>query len=215
MPENSWPAIKLGHQLGADLIEVDVQMSRDGVPFLRHNYQLPDGRWGHNLAWDELSSLRVEGEALPSLEDVLVWAREVDVILSLDIKNMFHPAGNMTETVIRLLERTNTQDRVVLLFIDHPELLRTKQAHPELTTRALVSGRLLDYPGYLRSIRADSVSLMYGMFHPQDVEQLHAAGLSVTLGGLWNPDPDLFRVLEIDVFNHGDPAAARKLLETR
>ena len=147
--------------------------------------------------------------------DVLVWAREVDVILALDIKNMFHPAGNMTETVIRLLERTDTQDRAVLLFIDHPELLRTKQAHPELTTRALVSGRLLDYPGYLRSIRADSVSLMYGMFHPQDVEQIHAAGLAVSLGGLWNPAPDLFRVLEIDVFSHGDPAVARKLLETR
>ena len=67
VPENSWPAIKLGHQFGADLIEVDVQMSRDGVPFLRHNYQLPDGRWGHDLAWDELSRLRVEGEALPRL----------------------------------------------------------------------------------------------------------------------------------------------------
>ena len=49
VPENSWSAIKLGHQLGADLIEVDVQLSRDDVPFLRHNYQLPDGRWGHDL----------------------------------------------------------------------------------------------------------------------------------------------------------------------
>jgi len=42
VPENSWSAIKLGHQLGADLIEVDVQMSQDGVPFLRHNYQSVD-----------------------------------------------------------------------------------------------------------------------------------------------------------------------------
>jgi glycerophosphoryl diester phosphodiesterase len=215
VPENSWAAIKLGHALGADLIEVDVQMSRDGIPFLRHNYQLPDGRWGHDLAWDELSRLRVEGEALPKLEEVLVWAREVEVILSLDIKNMFHPAGTLTETVIRLLERTNTHDRALLLFIDHPELLRTKRIHPELTTRALVSGRLLNYPAYLRSLQADSVSLMYGMFHPQDVEQIHAAGISVTLGGLWNLDGNLFRELEIDVFSHGDPAAARRLLETR
>ena len=33
VPENSWSAIKLGHELGADLIEVDVQMSRDGAHF--------------------------------------------------------------------------------------------------------------------------------------------------------------------------------------
>jgi glycerophosphoryl diester phosphodiesterase len=31
LPENSWPAIQRGHQMGADLIEVDVQLSRDGV----------------------------------------------------------------------------------------------------------------------------------------------------------------------------------------
>src|SRR5215510_14708269 len=89
VPENSWSAIQLGHQLGADLLEVDVQMSCDGVPFLRHNYQLPDGRWCHDVSWSELMELKIDGEPLPKLEDVLVWARDVDVILSLDIKNIF------------------------------------------------------------------------------------------------------------------------------
>ena len=41
VPENSWTAIQLGHKLGADLIEVDVQLSQDNVAFLRHNYTLP------------------------------------------------------------------------------------------------------------------------------------------------------------------------------
>ena len=77
VPENSWSAIKLGHKLGADLIEVDVQMSQDGVPFLRHNYQLPDGRWCHDVSWNELKELKIEDEPLPKLEDVLVWARDV------------------------------------------------------------------------------------------------------------------------------------------
>ena len=32
--------------------EIDsiVQLSRDGVPFLHHNYQLPDGRW--QVTWE-------------------------------------------------------------------------------------------------------------------------------------------------------------------
>src|SRR5215510_170327 len=90
VPENSWSAIQLGHQLGADLIEVDVQMSQDGVAFLRHNYQLPDGRWCHDVPWNELKELQIDGEPLPKLEDVLVWGRDVNVFLSLDIKNIFH-----------------------------------------------------------------------------------------------------------------------------
>ena len=128
MPENSWPAIKLGHQLEADLIEVDVQMSRDCVPFLRHNYQLPDGRWCGQLPWSELKELKINGQPLPLLEDVLGWARDVGATLSLDIKTFFSAEGSLTREVIRSLERTNMQEKVLLLFIDHQELLHAKLA---------------------------------------------------------------------------------------
>jgi glycerophosphoryl diester phosphodiesterase len=212
VPENSWPAIQLGHQLGADLIEVDVQLSQDGVAFLRHNYQLPDGRWCHEVCWDELKQLKIDGEPLPRLEEVLAWSRAAGVILSLDIKNIFKPEAGLTKEVIRLLDRTNTTDNVMLLFIDNPELFQTKLAYPELTVRALVIGRLMNYRDYLQSIRADCVSLMYGMFRPQDVEEIHSAEVAVVLGGLWNPDGDLFHSMEIDVFSHGNPVAARKIL---
>ncbi len=215
VPENSWSAIKLGHELGADLIEVDVQLSQDGIPFLRHNYQLPDGRWCHDVAWNELKELKIVGEPLPLLEDVLVWARDVGVILSLDIKSLFSPAGDLTQAVIRLLERTNTKDKMLLLFMDHAELFHTKLSYPELTVRALVSGRLMNYRDYLQSIKADSVSIMYGMFRPEDVAEIHSAGAAVVLGGLWNPDTDLFRSVDIDVFSHGNPVEARKILARR
>jgi len=212
VPENSWSAIKLGYELGADLIEVDVHMSQDGVPFLRHNYQLPDGRWCHDVSWNELKGLKIEGELLPKLEDVLVWARDVDVILSLDIKSLFSPASNLIQAVIRLLERTNTKDKMLLLFMDHAELFQTKLAYPELTARALLSGRLMNYRDYLQSIKADCVSIMYGLFRLEDVAEIHSAGVSVVLGGLWNPHTDLFHSTDIDVFSHGNPAEARKIL---
>lgn len=213
LPENSWSAIKMGHALGADLIEVDVHMSQDHIPFLRHNYQLPDGRWQGQLSWNNLKDVMIDGEPLPKLEEVLVWAREVGVILSLDIKNIFNTEGSLTQEVIRVLERTNTKDHVSLLFIDHHELFQTKLAYPELTVRALLSGRLMNYAGYLQKIKADCASLMYGMFRPMDVEEIHSAGISIVLGGVWNPDTDLFRSLDIDIFNHGNPAAAKKILE--
>ena len=213
VPENSWPAIKLGHQLGADLLELDVQMSRDGVPFLRHNYQLPDGRWCGQLSWSELKELRIEGEPLPLLEDVLAWAREAGVALSLDIKTFFSPEGSLTKEVIRSLERTGMKEKVLLLFSDHQELLHVKLSHPELTVRALLTGRLANYPEYLRKINADGVSLSYGMFHPVDVEQIHSVGAFVSLIQLWNLSGDLFQTLDIDIFSHGNPVEARRILE--
>ena len=135
------------------------------------------------------------------------------MILSLDIKSLFSPAGNLTQAVIRLLERTNTKDKMLLLFMDHAELFQTKLAYPELTVRALLSGRLMNYGDYLQSIKADCVSIMYGMFRPEDVAEIHSAGTSVVLGGLWNPDTDLFRSVDVDIFSYGNPAEARKILE--
>ena len=212
VPENSWPAIQMAHRLGADLIEVDVQMSRDCVPFLRHNYQLPDGRWCHDVPWNELNELKIEGESLPNLEDVLAWARDTGVTLSLDIKTIFSPEANLAKEIVRVLERTNTKDKVLLLFVDHNELLQVKLAHPKLTVRALLRGRLANYAEYLQKIGADCASLSYGMFRPVDIEQLHCAGISIVLGDLWNSKVDLFQTLEIDIFTHGNPVEARKIL---
>ena len=213
VPENSWSAIKLGRQLGADSIELDVQMSLDCVPFVRHNYQLPSGSRCAQLPWSELKDFKFDGESLPLLEDVLVWARDVDVILSLDIKTFFSPEGSLTKEVIRLLERTGMKDRILLLFMDHQELFHAKLSHPELIVRALLTGRLAYYPEYLQKIHVDGVNLSYGMFHPVDIEQIHSIGAFVSLVGLWNPKTDLFQTLDIDVFSHGNPADARRILE--
>ena len=212
VPENSWSAIKLGHELGADLIEVDVQLSRDGVAFLRHNYQLPDGRWGHDLTWNELKELRIEGEPLPLLEDVLVWARDENAYLSLDLKTFFKPEGSLAKEVVRLLERTNTKDNMLLLFFDHEELFHTKLAHPELTVRALLTGRLLNIAEYLQKIKADCVSASYGMLRPVDIEKIHSIGAAMVLIDVWNRSSDIFRQYDIDVFSVGNPVDGRRIL---
>jgi len=212
VPENSWPAIQLGHQLGADLIEVDVQMSCDGIPFLRHNYQLPDGRWCHDASWNELKELKIEGEPLPKLEDVLVWARDRGAHLSLDMKTFFTPRGSLAKDVIRLLEWTNMKDQVLLLFFDHEELFQLKLTHPDLAVRALVAGRLKNMAEYLRSIRADCVSLSYGLFLPEDIEQIHSKGIAMALVGYWNQGRELFQQYDVDILSVGNPVDGREIL---
>jgi glycerophosphoryl diester phosphodiesterase len=213
IPENSWLAIKLGYDLGADLIEVDIQMSSDGVPFLRHNYQLPDGRWCNSLTWNELNKVRIDDEPLPLLEDVLIWARDAEVNLSLDLKSIFTPNHELSKAVIRLLERTETQAKNLLLFVDHQELIQFKMSYPDIAVRALVTGRLAGYSDYIKKLGADCISLSYGMFYPQDVEEIHSVSASVVLGGVWNTSTSLFSEVDIDIFSHGNPAEARKILE--
>ena len=211
-PENSWPALHLGRQMGADLIEVDVQASQDEVLFLRHNYRLPDGRWCNQLPWSVLKSVTIQNEPLPMLEDVLAWARDAGLCLSLDIKTAFSPEGRLTQQVIRLLERTQMKDHVLLLFFDHAEVAQVKCAYPELAVRALLRGRLANYADYLKTLGADCVSISYDIFRPSDIEQIHSIGVAAALGDMWNLDVHLLQTLDIDIFSYANPAEAKVIL---
>lgn len=72
-PENSFEAFELAIDQGAQRIELDVQLTADGVPVVCHD--LDTGRITarrleiSNTTWAELSELRLEnGEPIPSLE---------------------------------------------------------------------------------------------------------------------------------------------------
>ena len=213
MPENSWSAVEQGHKLGADLLEVDIQLSADGVAFLRHDYTLPDGRWCKDVSWKELKELRIGDQPLPLLEDILVWARDAGAHLSLDVKTFFRTEGSLAREVIRLLDRTNTKENVLLLFFDHQELVHTKLAYPELAVRALVTGRLSDFASYLEQIRADCISVSYGILRPEDIAQFHSIGVAVVLVEYWNQNNEFFEHYEVDVLSCANPLEAKRILK--
>lgn len=211
-PENSWAALKLGGESGADFLEMDVQLSRDGVAFLQHNYTLPDGQWCSSVPWAELKEMTIQNEPFPLLEDVLAWAREGDICLSLDLKVGFIPERCLVTEVLRLLNRTQTQAHVMLISWDHIELLQIKLSHPDLTTRALIRGRLVEYADFLKHTRADAVSFTYGVVRPSDVEQVHHAGVAVNLSEMWRPDFEMVKNLDVDMVSWSDPNEARRML---
>jgi glycerophosphoryl diester phosphodiesterase len=214
-PANSLRALQVGHQCGANWLETDVQLSTDGVAFLHHNYSLPDSRRCRDVTWAELSRVTLEGEAIPRLDDVLAWARDADAQLSLDLKTAFIPEGKLTAEVLRVIERTQTADRVMLIAWDHCELVRAKDAHPEIKTRALIRARLVDLPAALQAARVDCVSLSYDLIRPSEVEQAHALGIAITLVGMWQPDFDFVTRSGVDMVSWGDPAEAKRRLDSR
>ncbi|NTU55791.1 MAG: hypothetical protein HGA79_06045 [Anaerolineales bacterium] len=119
----------------------------------------------------------------------------------------------MTKEVVRLLGRTSTKDNVLLLFFDHEELLHTKLAHPELTVRALLTGRLLNIAEYLQKIKADCVSVSYGIHRPVDIGQIHSIGAAMVLIEYWNQNSNIFQQYDIDVLSVGNPVDGRRILK--
>jgi len=97
-PENTLAAFRLGAEHGYRMVECDVKLSADGVPFLLHDATLERTTNGQgtagDLPWAELSRLdaggwhsrRFAGETLPSFEAISRWCQANGVLLNIEIK---------------------------------------------------------------------------------------------------------------------------------
>ncbi len=89
-PENTLAAFDLAHRQGADMIELDVQRSADGVLVVFHD--LTTERWDvHNrpvaqCSLAELRRLDLGGERLPTLAETLDLARGCGIALNVELK---------------------------------------------------------------------------------------------------------------------------------
>lgn len=97
MPENTLIAINSAIDLGVDMVEVDVRLTKDGIPILMHSDRVDDTTSGSglvkDLTWDEFLTLdagswrgpEFAGQSVCSLEETLDSAAG-RVALNLDIK---------------------------------------------------------------------------------------------------------------------------------
>ncbi|MCC5905241.1 MAG: glycerophosphodiester phosphodiesterase family protein [Balneolaceae bacterium] len=97
-PENTIAAFKRAHELGADIVEIDLYTSSDGHLFILHDTTLDRTTSAEGEATEftleELQLLdagswfgpEYTGERIPSFREVLEWATEENVVLLLDLK---------------------------------------------------------------------------------------------------------------------------------
>jgi glycerophosphoryl diester phosphodiesterase len=224
-PENTWPALQAGYQAGADLLELDVQLTRDGQAVLFHDFtlmpKLGDGRWLRELAWDEVRTLDVgrwfgpefAGQPVPRLDEVLAWARG-QVALWLDLKHGFVEDGDdrLEMAVLDLVEGLDMGPQVLISSWDRVALARVRARSPEVALGVNLRERVPDPAGNVLPSGARWVSLFWPQADSRTVAQLQAAGLCVNLCNLFTSDYAQAWRLGVDAVTTPDPIAARAAL---
>ncbi|MFE4382677.1 glycerophosphodiester phosphodiesterase [Streptomyces cyaneofuscatus] len=83
--ENTLPSIRSALDRGADAVEIDVRVTRDGVPVLLHDTTL-ERLWGHDRRVDRLTHqevLELTGGGVPTLREALAAAEGHRVMVDL------------------------------------------------------------------------------------------------------------------------------------
>ena len=227
-PENTWAAFRAGYRAGADLLELDVQLSRDGEAILYHDFtlypRLGDPRWVRDLTWDELRALDVgrrfgppfAGERIPRLADLLDWARD-RVALWVDLKHGFvAPDDDRLEmTALDLIERAGMAGQVIISSWDQVALARIHARRPDIPLAVNLRQRVPDPVAAVRATGARWIVVYWPQVDRPTVAALQAAGFATCLVNLFTGEYAQAQRLGVDAVSATDPGAARAVLGDR
>lgn len=169
-PENTMKAFLESEKAGADGLELDVQMTKDGELVVIHDEKVDRTTDGIGMVKDyslmELRKLNaaflhkdIAAEPVPMLEEVLEWLAETDLICNIELKNSIVPYKGMEEKVISMISDYNLADRIIISSFNHYSIVYSYRLAPDIEIAPLLSEGLYMPWIYAQSIRAKG-------FHP-------------------------------------------------
>jgi len=231
-PENSLLAFRNALALGADFIEFDVHLSRDGEVMVIHDATLYRTTTGAGPVRDrsvaELKAFRlkdwsgtVTAETVPTLNEVVEVAARAKRRMLLEIKVDAGKARypGIEEKVLAILDRHAMTASTVVMSFEAPTWRRVRELRPEVATCALYSARALarsSLSAELDTLRAAGVRFI-GVEHTVvdavAVKQAQGAGIGL---GAWtvNAPADMKRMIEagVTILITDQPDMAKTLL---
>ena len=192
-PEITLPAFELAHVLGADGIELDVQLTRDGVPVVIHDEKIDRVSDGRGCVKDytlrELKAFNMNKNfpaygivSIPTLEEVYDLVRNTDLTVNAELKNSVVFYEELEEKVLRLAEEKGLADRIIYSSFNHYSMRRIKDLLPTARTAFLYSDGILDIAEYAEKYGVFAVHPSAGcMKYPgvDVVKACHAKGIRV------------------------------------
>ncbi|WP_456274100.1 glycerophosphodiester phosphodiesterase [Bacillus sp. AK031] len=168
-PENTMEAFREAERVGADGIELDVQLTKDGEIVVIHDETVDRTTNGKGFIKDmtlkEVKKLDasykfkkiLQKVRIPALRDVFEWMQKNDMICNVELKNSVIPYPQLEEKVLALIDEFGYQDRIVLSSFNHYSIVHCHRLNPEVEIAPLYSSGLFMPWIYAQSLHAKSI----------------------------------------------------------
>lgn len=185
-PENTMAAMEAAIEELADSVELDVQLSADGVVVLGHDANLKRvagiNRAISSMTFEELRLLDVgswfseefAGEQIPTLEEVMEVCRG-RINLNIEIKSV-GKNSQLPEKVVELVIKHGMEEQCVITSTSLNYLKQVKELEPVLRTGYIISAA---YGNFYSSEAVDFISVRSSFVDDRLVENVHAQGKGV------------------------------------
>jgi len=234
-PENTLVAFARAKELGADGIELDVQLSADGVPIILHDDTLfRTTNLGQQLRPTELTLARLKeldagswfspefaGEKIPTLEEVFAeFGGKLGLNIEIKSTPGFEADNGIEQKIAELVRQYKLEDSALISSFDAERLASLNRYDPGLRLAFIYEFRPDRYPPDFDPI-ATAKSFNSVALHPSFrivdrslVERTHASGLKLNAWTV-NEIADMERMvaLGLDTITTNYPDRLVKLLQ--
>ena len=207
-PENTMAAFEMAVENQADYLEIDVRQTKDGEYIIMHDESLyrttgirkkvgeVDYDYIKTLDAGSKFSEKYAGEHIPTLEEVVIFAKENDITLNIELK----PAKtdkNYVEGVVELLNKNDYLYDCVIGSQDYRVLKKLKSIDPDIETVYIMGF----FYGNIEDMDVvDIFSVKHSCVTPMLVNTIHKEGKEIYV---WTVDKEteIKPMLLLDVDN--------------
>lgn len=197
-PENTFRAFKKAIDLGVDLIEFDVRMTKDKRLVVIHDEKLDrttNGRgFVRDFTFEEIRKLDAgKGEKVPSLEEVLNFLKSQKPIIVIEIKE-----PETTEQILKIIKREKIESKVTIVSFWLKTLKKIKKVEPKIKTGALFRKKAKNTISLIKEIGANGLGLEYHSVDEKIVKECHKENLEINAWTV-NEIEDIERMIKLKV----------------
>lgn len=186
-PENSLSAVRRSSVDGADMAEIDVQLSRDGVVVLWHdNDAMRLSEQPLVIAETDLDILKTldagswfspkfADERIATLQEAVNVAKEGKIGLLVELKSYGNDKKQLVDAVVALLKQNYFTEQAPIMSLKHKEVEILTRHYPELEAGFVVTAAI----GDLADLEEDFLIISEKLATGPMITALHAQGKKV------------------------------------
>lgn len=197
-PENTIIAFKKAIDIGVDLIEFDVRMTKDKKLVVIHDANVDrttDGKgFVKDFTFNEIKKLNIgKNEKIPSLEEALIFLKDKKPKIVIEIKEV-----ETTEDVLKILKEMKIEEKVMIVSF-YPEVLRkVKEINSKIETGFLFKIKPKDWLEIAKEIKADYIGAHFSLIDENFVKICHKNNFKINAWTV-NEDKDIEKMIELGV----------------
>lgn len=188
-PENTLPAFAEAAAMGADGVELDVQLTKDGEIVVIHDENLDrvsnGSGWVKDYTLDQLKGFcynkarpEWDGPAseavIPTLKEVYELLAPTGLTVNVELKTGIFLYEGILDKVLELTAACGMEDRVIYSSFNHYSLIQLKGLDPKVRTGMLYSDTLVGAAAYAKE-RLNVDALHPAVYHLSQAENTKGA----------------------------------------